>query len=133
MSKLAYPIWKLGFLLLALTAYWAVPAIAQEPAQAAKPAEEVYKNIQVFKGMPAPRVMEAMHSFKDALGVKCSFCHVEGAFEKDDKPEKTTARKMILMARGINKDNFGGDRRVTCWTCHRGATEPDSRPPEKQN
>jgi hypothetical protein len=26
------------------------------------------------------------------------------------------------------KDNFGGDRRVTCWTCHRGATEPAPTP-----
>jgi hypothetical protein len=133
MSKLAYPIWKLRYLLLALTAFWAVPAIAQEPAQAPKPAEEVYKNIQVFKGVPAPQVMEAMHSFTHSLGVKCSFCHVEGAFDKDEKPQKETARKMILMARGINKDNFGGERRVTCWTCHRGATEPESKPSQPSN
>ena len=128
MRKLAHPMGKYCFLVIALTAFWAVPAIAQEPAEAPKPAEEVYKNIQVFKGLPSPELINVMKSFKTSLGVKCSFCHVEGAFEKDDKPEKATARKMILMARGINKENFGGERRVTCWTCHRGVTEPESAP-----
>jgi hypothetical protein len=97
-----------------------------EPPQPPKLAEEAFKNIQILKGIPAPELLNAMRSFTRALGVKCEFCHVEGAFEKDDKPEKQTARKMLAMARGINKDNFGGERRVTCWTCHRGATEPES-------
>ena len=99
-----------------------------EPPQPPKMAEDVFKNIQVFKGVPAPEVMSAMRSFTRALGVQCEFCHVEHAFEKDDHPEKRTARKMILMARQINKDNFGGGRMVTCWTCHRGSTEPQSAP-----
>jgi hypothetical protein len=99
-----------------------------EPPQPPKLAEDAFKNIQVFKGTPAPELMNAMHSFTRALGVKCDYCHVEGAFEKDDKPEKQTARKMILMARGIDKDNFEGDRAVTCWTCHRGSTDPETAP-----
>jgi hypothetical protein len=126
MSKFAHPMGKFRCLLLVLTVFWAIPAISQE---APKTAGEVYKNIQVLKDMPAPHLIEVMHAFKDALGVKCSFCHVEGAFEKDDKPEKQTARKMLIMAMGINKDNFGGEHRVTCWTCHRGSTEPESKPP----
>jgi len=102
------------------------PEADWEPLQPPKPAEEVYKNIQVFKGMPAPDLLQTMQSFTRSLGVKCDFCHVQDAFDKDDKPEKPTAREMILMARGINKDNFGGHMRVTCWTCHRGSTEPES-------
>ena len=132
MRKLAHPVWKIRYLLLALMALWAVPAMAQDTAQAPKLAEEAFKNIQVFKGVPAPQVMEAMHSFTHSLGVKCSFCHVQGAFDKDEKAEKQTARRMILMARGINKDNFGGEHRVTCWTCHRGATEPESKAPDTE-
>ena len=89
-------------------------------------AEEVYKNIQIFKGMPAPELLIAMRSFTRSLGVQCNFCHVQDAFDKDDKREKQTARKMILMARQINTDNFHGHMRVTCWTCHRGAEEPES-------
>jgi hypothetical protein len=104
------------------------PGADWEPPLPPKPAEEVFKNIQVFKGMPATHLMDAMHSFSHSLGVRCDFCHVMGAFEKDDKEEKRTARHMILMARQINKDNFGGQMRVTCWTCHRGAEEPPSAP-----
>jgi hypothetical protein len=132
MRKLTHPMWKVRNLLLVLTVFWAIPAFSQEPAAAPKTAGEVYKNIQILKDMPAPHLMEVMHAFKDGLGVKCSFCHVEGAFEKDDKPEKQTARKMLVMAMGINKDSFGGEHRVTCWTCHRGATEPESKPPAAQ-
>jgi len=130
MRKLVHPIWKLRYLLVvAMTVVWTVPAVAQDSAQAPKTAEEVYKNIQVLKGLPASQLMEVMHHFKDDLGVKCSFCHVQGNFAADTKPEKATARKMILMARGINKENFGGHMRITCWTCHRGATEPEKAPP----
>jgi len=89
-----------------------------------KPAEEVYKNIQVLKGMPSTDLLGAMQGFSRALGVQCNFCHAMGAFDKDDKPQKQTARNMVLMARRINSDNFGGQMRVTCWTCHRGAEEP---------
>jgi hypothetical protein len=99
-----------------------------EPPQPPKPAEEVFKNIQVLKGIPAPELMNAMRSFARSLGVQCSFCHVEGAFDKDDKREKLTARKMVLMVRQIDTDNFEGRMRVTCWTCHRGSTSPESAP-----
>jgi hypothetical protein len=102
------------------------PQADWEPPQPVKMAEEVYKNIQIFKGMPAPDLLNAMRSFTRSLGVQCNFCHVQDAFDKDDKREKQTARKMILMARQINTDNFHGHMRVTCWTCHRGATEPES-------
>jgi hypothetical protein len=100
---------------------WAPPAPP-------KPAEEVFKNIQVLKGMPANQLRPTMFSFTRALGVKCDFCHSGMDFEKDDKPEKQTAREMIRMATQVNKDNFGGKMRVRCWTCHRGSTEPESEP-----
>jgi hypothetical protein len=109
-----------------LIVYEKQPEADWEPPQPPKMAEAVFKNIQVFKGVPAPELMNAMRSFTRSLGVRCTFCHVEGAFDKDDKREKQTARKMISMARQINTDNFGGNMRVTCWTCHRGATEPES-------
>lgn len=111
-----------------MIAYEKQPMADWEAPAPPKPAEEVFKNIQVLKGIPAPDLMNAMRSFTRSLGVKCEFCHVQGAFDKDDKEEKKTARKMLLMARGINQDNFGGERRVTCWTCHRGASEPESAP-----
>lgn len=31
---------------------------------------------------------------------------------------------MIRMVKSINADNFDGENRITCFTCHRGSTEP---------
>jgi hypothetical protein len=59
-----------------------------------------------------------------SLGVQCDFCHLENAFEKDDKETKQTARKMMGMMFAINKDNFDGQQKVTCYACHRGAHKP---------
>jgi hypothetical protein len=59
-----------------------------------------------------------------SLGVQCDFCHLENAFEKDDKETKQTARKMMRMMFAINKDNFDGHQKVTCYACHRGAHKP---------
>jgi hypothetical protein len=60
--------------------------------------------------------------------VECDFCHQEGAFDKDDKKPKQTARKMMQMMFAINKDNFDGHREVTCYSCHRGAPRPVAIP-----
>lgn len=93
-----------------------------------KRAEEQFKNIQALKGIPADGVIPAMQFITASLGVECEFCHVQGAFEKDDKKEKNTARKMMEMMFAINKDNFDGHREVTCYSCHRGNTVPVSTP-----
>jgi photosynthetic reaction center cytochrome c subunit len=91
-------------------------------------AEEEFKNIQALKGIPADQLIPSMQFISDSLGVECEFCHVARAFEKDDKKPKVTARKMIGMVMAINKDNFEGNRRVTCFSCHRGSTDPVGTP-----
>ena len=89
--------------------------------------------------------MAVMHSYESALGVKCAHCHVQGDFASDEKPQKETARKMIVMAREINGKYFAGHEggaepaaadhdsakasdhahmHVTCYTCHHGSVEP---------
>jgi len=93
-----------------------------------KKAEEQYKNIQALKGIPADQLIPAMQFITASLGVECEFCHVQGAFEKDDKKPKQTARKMMAMMFAINKDNFDGHREVTCYSCHRGSTDPVATP-----
>ena len=85
-------------------------------------AEQKYKNIQLLKGIPAERLMSVMFAFKSSLNVDCDFCHIKDAFEKDDKPMKQVARKMIKRMNEINGDGAGG--RVTCYTCHRGQKTP---------
>jgi hypothetical protein len=70
-----------------------------------------------------------MQLISASLGVECDFCHVEGKFEADDKPAKKTARTMIAMTLSINKDSFKGRKEVTCYSCHRGNTDPVGTPP----
>jgi outer membrane lipoprotein-sorting protein len=94
------------------------------PEQSNKPAEQAFKNIQVLKGTPSNEVVPAMQFIANSLGVECQFCHVQGAFEKDDKKPKQTARKMIEMQMAINRDNFKGEQEVTCFSCHRGSENP---------
>jgi photosynthetic reaction center cytochrome c subunit len=116
-----------------------VAARAQAPAAPAqgapgsvKLAEQQFKNIKVFKGIPADEVIPAMEFITASLGVECEFCHVRQehgmAFDKDDKKPKEIARKMIEMAMAINKDNFEGKKEVTCYSCHRGAAHPVGTP-----
>lgn len=115
----------IGLFILARSA---VPAQSSQPAASAKTAEQVYKNIQVLKGVPSDQLIPAMQFITTSLGVQCDFCHLENAFEKDDKEPKQTARKMMRMMFSINKDNFEGKREVTCYACHRGAHKPVSTP-----
>ena len=105
-----------------------MPAQAQ-PAPAGKTAEQVFKNIQALRGTPADQLFPAMQFIAASLGVECDFCHVEHKFDADDKPAKKTARQMIAMTLAINKDNFNGHKEVTCYSCHRGAHEPEGTPP----
>ncbi|HEY0428158.1 MAG TPA: c-type cytochrome [Pyrinomonadaceae bacterium] len=93
-----------------------------------KTAAEVYKNIQVFKDLPAEDLDRVMTYMSGSLGVKCNFCHVPMQWEKDDKEEKTTAREMIKMTLAINKENFGGRNEVSCATCHNGKSHPQGMP-----
>jgi len=90
--------------------------------------EEQFKNIKVLKGIPADELIPAMQFITASLGVECEYCHVERAFEKDDKKPKRIAREMMTMMMNINKDNFEGRREVTCYSCHRGATNPIGTP-----
>jgi len=100
----------------------------QAGATAPKKAEDQFKNIQVLKGIPAEQVFPTMQFITASLGVECEFCHVQNAFEKDDKKPKQTARKMMEMMFAVNKDNFGGHREVTCYSCHRGSAHPAAIP-----
>ena len=100
------------------------------------PAESVFKNIQIFKGVPAGRVVNIMgRGFSPALGVSCGFCHVIGAYEKEDREEKQTARVMYAMVNSINKEYMvklaepgRNPPTVSCTTCHRGMTRPGGGP-----
>jgi len=102
---------------------------AQNSAPAApKTASQQFKNIQILKDVPADQIIPAMQFISASLGVECEYCHVEHAFDKDDKKRKVTARKMMEMMFNINKENFEDHREVTCFTCHQGGAHPASIP-----
>jgi photosynthetic reaction center cytochrome c subunit len=93
-----------------------------------KTTDQVFKNIQVLKGIPSDQLIPAMQFMTSSLGVQCDFCHMEGSFDKDDKKPKVIARKMMQMAIIINQENFESHRQVTCFTCHRGSPQPVAIP-----
>ncbi|MGJ5816048.1 photosynthetic reaction center cytochrome c subunit family protein [Paludibaculum fermentans] len=107
----------------------AVVGLAQGQTTEPKKAEEVYQNITELKGTPADQLLPAMQFISASLGVQCSFCHVQGKNEADDKKAKTVAREMIAMTSAMNKTHFKGQRELTCNSCHNGATHPASMPP----
>ena len=107
-----------------------LPANAQTKPQMA---EDVFKNVQILKGIPADEFMNTMGFFAASLSFNCTSCHgLESAGDvarfADDTPLKQTARRMILIVRSINQANFAGMRKVTCYTCHRGGEKPEVTP-----
>jgi hypothetical protein len=60
------------------------PEASWEPPQTNQAAEQVYKNIQVLKGVPASRVPSVVLFFGKCLSVDCTHCYVANHFEKDD-------------------------------------------------
>jgi len=106
----------------------------QQPVAAAaeKTVEQVQKNIKVLNGLPQSQLIPVMNFMSSSLGVRCTYCHInkdgKWDFVTDEKPEKNSAREMIKMVLAVNKDTFRGNTEVSCYTCHRGRTNPASVP-----
>lgn len=109
---------------------------------ATKPPEEhKFQNLKVLpKKISMQDLGKVMDNFKEALGVKCNFCHAASKdssnhhldFASDEKPEKNIARKMYKMTAKINKKFFNYNKgetgemmpTVECMTCHHGHEHP---------
>src|ERR1051326_1463649 len=113
-------------LVLFLMAAW--PAPQEKPALA----EQVFKNIQVLKGIPVDDFLQTMGIMTAALEFDCADCHTHAGTNlvdwAADTPRKVMARRMVNMVATINKTNFGGRQLVTCWTCHRNRDKPLTTP-----
>jgi hypothetical protein len=96
------------------------------PEQEKLPTQQVFKNIKFFTDN-AGSMRAGMNFLSASLGVGCDHCHVVGAWEKDDKPAKDTARKMLAMVRDMRRDF--APWRFSCTTCHRGSVKPEVNPP----
>lgn len=103
------------------------------PQQHEKP-----KNLKVLpRNISHEELENVMRGFKNALGVKCNFCHAQQKdnpqkldFASDENEHKAVARDMMRMTQRINKKYFKGHETmaVTCYTCHRGSEEPKVKP-----
>ncbi len=105
------------------------------------PEEHKAKNLKVLsKKISHDDLMKVMNEWKEALGVKCGFCHAPSKdssshmpdFASDEKPEKNIARSMYKMTKRINKKYFSYEKNeqgetepvVQCMTCHHGNAHP---------
>jgi hypothetical protein len=123
------------------------PAGQSAPAHARRPLPKPV-NLKVLpKDISTEELRKVMQGFAGSLGVECSFCHAAGSkphemdFASDAKPEKASARTMLMMTKTINDqymsqihdpDATPEDQHVTCGTCHRGHSMPEHfvPPPE---
>ena len=132
-------------ILLAATAITlaAAPAGAQIPQR--------FENLQVFpKDIPRDTLVAIMRNFTAALGVRCTYCHLEREpaagggggggggglnlhFASDSLANKRIARRMLVMSDSINRHFLASmperdqpPTNVTCMTCHRGLNKPSN-------
>jgi len=88
---------------------------------------------------PPERLSAVMRGFTQALGVRCTHCHVgeEGAplstydFVSDANPNKDRARAMYRMLGEINRhlgaiEPSGAPVNMWCHTCHNGKPRPQT-------
>jgi hypothetical protein len=123
---------------LALVAAVATPVLAQQPGSAGANRPR----LEVLQSLPESQLFPLMNLVATSLGVRCDFCHVQAnpdltktpsngggwVWDRDDKAPKRRARDMMKMVVALNSSAFGGDSKVTCFTCHRGTTQPPRLP-----
>jgi hypothetical protein len=103
------------------------------PNQAPVMSENYFKNVQVLKGIPVDEFMDVMGMFSASLGFDCVSCHSDQLYNDRAAfaivtPMIQRARQMLVMMNGINKQYFGGQPRMSCFTCHRGQNQPGNIP-----
>ena len=107
-----------GVLVIVVTSLLRSTPTSAQTAPEEKPqmADDVFKNVQVLRGLTVDEFMGTMGFIAASLSMNCIDCHsVEAASDVTkyavDTPVKQTARKMILMVKSINAANFGKRRR----------------------
>src|SRR5437867_11982203 len=76
-------------------------AVCPQPGQAQRPpmAEEVFKNVQILKGIPVDEFMDTMGMFAAATSLNCTSCHASDNTRKSDFVEGLLLRAPTLLAR----------------------------------
>ena len=93
-----------------LCALVAAAAAAQAQPEPKQPmSEDVFKNVQVLRGITVSQFMETMGFISASLGLNCSDCHSseqDWAAYARDNDLKQTARKMMLMVATLESRNL---------------------------
>ena len=95
-----------------------------------KKAGDAFKNVttSTLKELTVDDFIASMGVISADLGIDCADCHPKAGTDQADfvidTPRKISARRMVEMVAAINRTNFGGVQRVTCWTCHHGRITP---------
>jgi len=114
-------------------------AAAQQPGSAGAKRPK----LEVLQSLPESQLFPLMNLVATSLGVHCDHCHVQATpdlsrtpsnvggwvWDRDDKEPKRRAREMMKMVVALNASQFRGEAKVTCFTCHRGVTQPSRLPP----
>ena len=85
--------------------------------------QQPLKNVKVLTGKTRKEVVQIMKLWSKELGQKCLFCHVKNDMPNDEKKEKLKAREMYEMQQGINDKFAAVEKKVSCYTCHRGSKD----------
>jgi photosynthetic reaction center cytochrome c subunit len=128
-------LWRTNLAMVGLAGLWlsglALAAQGQSVAPAtAKKAGDAFKNVttSTLKELSVDDFVASMGLISANLGLDCADCHPNAGTDKVDfvidTPRKITARRMVEMVAGLNRTNFAGVQRVTCWTCHHGRITP---------
>jgi hypothetical protein len=112
-----------------------------------------YQNLKILPKNISERQMDSvMHHFSASLNVGCDFCHTKKKqvlysnnetwdYASDENKHKLVAREMMKMTNKLNDEHFPYSGKsedlstiltVTCYTCHNGQTNPETRP-KKEN
>lgn len=125
--------------LAALASTFAFATVSDAVAQGGGQ-QQPYENLKYFsKDTPRDSLLTIMRGFTYALGVNCTYCHIEEAQANgrprmrpgpDDKVEKQKARFMLAMTDTLNRVTLAAlpsrheGVRIACVTCHRGSPIP---------
>ena len=108
-----------------------------------------YKNLQILpKNITEKQMDSVMHHFTTSLNVKCSFCHIRQEasgnetwdWASDSNKHKLVARQMMTMTNKLNDEYFPYSGKaadlstiltVTCYSCHNGNKQPETKPKKK--
>jgi len=127
--------WRVNVVVAGLAGVWlsglALAAQGQAVASTTgKKAGEAFKNVttSTLKELSVDDFVASMGLISANLGLDCADCHPNAGTDKADfvidTPRKVTTRRMVEMVATLNRTNFAGVQRVTCWTCHHGRITP---------